>query len=52
MPGVENKINSPGAPENCRTCVDFKSWAKLQRKSLSTVEVNFQLNCAIFGNTN
>jgi len=28
-------------PENCRSCVDFKSWAKQQRKSLSTSEVNF-----------
>ena len=27
-------------PENCRTCVDFKSWAKQQRKSLTTSEVN------------
>ncbi|CAG9800979.1 unnamed protein product [Chironomus riparius] len=25
-------------PENCRTCVDFKSWAKQQRKSLTTSE--------------
>lgn len=36
-------IDAPTAnsnPENCRTCVDFKSWAKQQRKSLSTSEVN------------
>lgn len=34
-------------PENCRSCVDFKSWAKQQRKSLSTSEVNFYKNCEI-----
>lgn len=36
-------IDAPGTnsnPENCRTCVDFKSWAKQQRKSLTTSEVN------------
>jgi len=37
MPLIEHN-NSPSSPENCRTCVDFKSWAKQQRKSLSTTD--------------
>ena len=41
MPVIEPKNTSPAGPENCRTCVDFKSWAKQQRKSLTTTEVSF-----------
>lgn len=40
MPLIENKTNRTGSPENCRTCVDFKTWAKQQRKSLTTTEVS------------
>lgn len=32
--------NQPAQNEKCRTCVDFKTWARQQRKSLSTSEVN------------
>jgi hypothetical protein len=40
MPLIDPKNSKPeNDPANCRTCVDFKSWAKQQRKSLSTTEV-------------
>lgn len=32
--------NTNSTTENCRTCVDFKSWTRQQRKSLSTNEVS------------
>lgn len=38
MPVTESS-HSPTHPENCRTCVDFKTWARQQRKSLTTSEV-------------
>ena len=47
MPLIEPKNTNPSSPENCRTCVDFKSWAKQQRKSLTTTEVNFLMSCEI-----
>lgn len=46
MPLVEPSHQN-NQPENCRTCVDFKTWAKQQRKSLSTSEVNFENYCEI-----
>lgn len=50
MPLIDNNKNSsnPSSPENCRTCVDFKSWAKQQRKSLSTTEVTCARGCEIY----
>lgn len=39
MPLIDSS-NSNSNTENCRTCVDFKTWTKTQRKSLSTSEVN------------
>lgn len=47
MPVIDPKNTNPIAPENCRTCVDFKSWAKQQRKSLTTTEVTLRVNCEI-----
>lgn len=39
MPVIEPNNNAANGKEKCRSCVDFKSWAKQQRKSLSTTEV-------------
>lgn len=39
MPVIEPNNNESTGKEKCRTCVDFKSWAKQQRKSLSTTDV-------------
>ncbi|CAO1428953.1 unnamed protein product [Diamesa serratosioi] len=39
MPVIEPNNNAAQGKEKCRTCVDFKSWAKQQRKSLSTTDV-------------
>lgn len=36
MPLIEPKQHSNS--ENCRTCVDFKSWAQQQRKTLATTD--------------
>ena len=49
MPLIEpkNSNNLNPSTENCRTCVDFKSWAKQQRKTLSTTEVSCRSNCEI-----
>lgn len=34
MPLIDSSHSSPGKDEKpCRTCVDFKTWAKAQRKS-------------------
>ncbi|CRL06999.1 CLUMA_CG020004, isoform A [Clunio marinus] len=38
MPLIDNKKMELNSPENCRTCVDFKTWTKQQRKALSTSE--------------
>jgi hypothetical protein len=48
MPLIEPKNSEQSKPENCRTCVDFKSWAKQQRKSLTTSEVRLPMDCEIF----
>lgn len=37
MPQIDSTQNHP---DNCRSCVDFKTWARQQRKSLSTSEVS------------
>lgn len=44
MPLNQHKNTNPSSTENCRTCVDFKTWAKQQRKSLTTTEVNCEIH--------
>lgn len=35
MPGIDVHGNDEQKPEvNCRTCTDFKSWAKIQRNKI------------------
>ncbi|XP_055627693.1 FAD-linked sulfhydryl oxidase ALR [Toxorhynchites rutilus septentrionalis] len=36
MPSVETPQSSAKETAPCRTCIDFKSWSKQQRKALST----------------
>lgn len=47
MPGIDVHGNNEQKPEaNCRSCTDFKSWAKMQRNKIgatsSTNEVGLQ----------
>lgn len=48
MPLIEPKNSSPAAGEKCRSCVDFKSWTKQQRQSLTTSEVRLPWSCETF----
>lgn len=35
MPGIDSHTNNGQKPEaNCRSCTDFKSWAKVQRSKI------------------
>lgn len=46
MPLNENKHSKPETdPANCRSCVDFKSWAKQQRKLSTTTTVRMEICC-------
>lgn len=47
MPQIDPS-HSSNHPDNCRSCVDFKTWARQQRKSISTGEVSATTRCEIF----